>query len=679
MDKNYQEVEIYLRAYDFPKCDAFSKSDPFLVLYMKSGYSAQWVEIGRTETIKDNHHPVFEERFKVNYIFEQEQKIRIDAYDEDANDSRNLDKHDYVGTSEFILGEVVHHPGGTMRKDLTATRGRREGQKPRNKKSKTYTTVEIKIEEILQCNHILHLNLGASNLPKMDWFGSADPYLEFHRMGQDDSSSAMLTVKVFSTEVLKRTKNPIWKPIRLGVEALCNGDFDRPLIIKCYDWNSNGTSDLIGEIQTSLNDLVKMQEQSLPLTRPKKLGKTYGTLDVRKSFLQERHTFIEYVRGGMDIRLLLAIDFTASNGNYLDYGTLHFLREETGKSQYMDALSDVGRIVEVYSEKKEFACWGFGAKVGQEKVTSHCFPLTLTEDPNVKGIDEVLNTYKSALASNKLHFCGPTLFEHIIKAATNVAIRQTPEEQVYNLLLILTDGVISDMQKTKNAIVDASKIPLSVVIVGIGDADFKQMEILDADDTPLESTAGIKMERDIVQFVPYSKFARSPPGALSECVLAELPEQVVEYYTKIKILPNKPTKANLYGQGEFRAQTTMLSDIDSPHVESAPVDVDIKRELPPGVEKKYDEDSGKNLYIDHVARETSWTIPGTKVPEASVHDNLKRELPHGVEKKYDKDSGKHFYIDHIAKETSWTIPKVDHIAKETSWTTPELKVPEISV
>ena len=33
-----------------------------------------------------------------------------------------------------------------------------------------------------------------------------------------------------------------------------------------------------------------------------------------------------------------------------------------------------------------------------------------------------------------------------------------------------------------------SCLPLSIIIVGVGDADFKQMDMLDADDEPLYST-----------------------------------------------------------------------------------------------------------------------------------------------------------------------------------------------
>ena len=43
------------------------------------------------------------------------------------------------------------------------------------------------------------------------------------------------------------------------------------------------------------------------------------------------------------------------------------------------------------------------------------------------------------------------------------------------MLLILTDGEIHDMNETKNVIVENSFLPISIVIVGIGNADFSKM------------------------------------------------------------------------------------------------------------------------------------------------------------------------------------------------------------
>ena len=70
--------------------------------------------------------------------------------------------------------------------------------------------------------------------------------------------------------------------------------------------------------------------------------------------------------------------------------------------------------------------------------------------------------------------------------------------KMYHILLILTDGVVHDMRQTIDLIVESSNFPLSIIIVGIGDSDFKNMEILDADDTELHHSGGMKSSRDIV-------------------------------------------------------------------------------------------------------------------------------------------------------------------------------------
>lgn len=39
------------------------------------------------------------------------------------------------------------------------------------------------------------------------------------------------------------------------MNVFCNGDFDRKIEVKCYDWDSDGQNDLIGTFITTLNDL----------------------------------------------------------------------------------------------------------------------------------------------------------------------------------------------------------------------------------------------------------------------------------------------------------------------------------------------------------------------------------------------------------------------------------------
>lgn len=108
----------------------------------------------------------------------------------------------------------------------------------------------------------------------------------------------------------------------------------------------------------------------------------------------------------------------------------------------------------------------------------------------------------------------------------------------YFVLLIITDGVVTDLQETKDALVKASDLPLSILIVGVGGADFKEMEVLDADKGErLESTTGRVASRDIVQFVA---FRDVQDGGISmvQALLAEIPHQFLTYVRSRDVQPH---------------------------------------------------------------------------------------------------------------------------------------------
>ena len=78
-------------------------------------------------------------------------------------------------------------------------------------------------------------------------------------------------------------------------------------------------------------------------------------------------------------------------------------------------------------------------------------------------------------------------------------------------------------------------MPCSIIIIGVGSADFSSMEALDGDGGRLRNSSGVACARDIVQFVEFSKcIAR---GNLAEEVLKEVPEQVCSYMERIGYNP----------------------------------------------------------------------------------------------------------------------------------------------
>mmetsp|Transcript_29183 Transcript_29183/g.28918 ORF Transcript_29183/g.28918 Transcript_29183/m.28918 type:complete len:131 (-) Transcript_29183:1-393(-) len=68
------------------------------------------------------------------------------------------------------------------------------------------------------------------------------------------------------------------------------------------------------------------------------------------------------------------------------------------------------------------------------------------------------------------------------------------------------------------------------------------MVVLDADEEPLIDSHGKKMERDIVQFVPFREVGNSPVSLARE-VLDEIPREIVNFFNKKGIFPNPPVSA----------------------------------------------------------------------------------------------------------------------------------------
>jgi hypothetical protein len=212
-------------------------------------------------------------------------------------------------------------------------------------------------------------------------------------------------------------------------------------------------------------------------------------------------------------------------------------------NDYEKAIRSCGDILAYYDDDQLFPVFGFGFKfIDSSNYQSGIYnydnyPVNCnTSDPNIHLIDNVLKEYRQFIT--KVTLWGPTNFAPMINDLNREVKENLKNGLVmhYNILLILTDGQINDMQDTIDGLVEASFLPISVIIVGIGDGNFGNMDILDADDNPLYDRRRRKADRDLVQFVPFNSYKNDPPK-LAEQVLEEIPRQVVEYYQHKGIPP----------------------------------------------------------------------------------------------------------------------------------------------
>ena len=246
------------------------------------------------------------------------------------------------------------------------------------------------------------------------------------------------------------------------------------------------------------------------------------------SAVSKKLILTDYLDAGIKLAISIGIDFTASNGNPLNYGSLHSIHGNF-LNDYEKAISSCGVIVGHFDYDQIYPVFGFGAILNSSysNSTSMCFNLNFSEKPEIDRLDTVLKFYHDCIGQKKLTFSGPSYFSPLIRNVINRINKNNLFE--YHVLMILTTGVIDDLQQTIDLLVEACELPFSVIIVGIGNGDFTNMEKLDGDETLLSSSSGKKRIRDIVQFVPFNKY-ENDPKKLSMEVLAELPRQLVEFY-----------------------------------------------------------------------------------------------------------------------------------------------------
>ena len=72
---------------------------------------------------------------------------------------------------------------------------------------------------------------------------------------------------------------------------------------------------------------------------------------------------------------------------------------------------------------------------------------------------------------------------------------------------------------------------MSIIIVGVGMADFRTMDMLDDDNGQLN------LQRDVVQFVPLRNYTQTSMAKLAQDTLKEVPKQLLDYMKQNRIQP----------------------------------------------------------------------------------------------------------------------------------------------
>ncbi|TYI35427.1 hypothetical protein ES332_A03G075800v1 [Gossypium tomentosum] len=496
----FSQIELSFSATSLRDRDVFSKSDPMVVVYIKERDGAI-NEVFRTEVVLNSLTPTWIAKYTITYHFEVVQNLLFKVFDVDTQYHNvemkmlKLEEQQSLGEACCTLSEIVTKPNRSLTLDLI-----RRGESVSSTHSQHCGKLTVHAEECFSSKSTADIILRCIDLESKDLFSKSDPFLVISKLVESG-----ISIPVCKTEVLKNDHNPTWKPVFLNIQQV--GSKDSPLVIECFNFNSNGKHDLIGKVRKSLADLEKLHlgREGENLYLPTLVGHNYENKILNSKLLVDKfsetaqHTFLDYLAGGFELNFMVAIDFTASNGNPRLPDSLHYIDPSGRLNAYQKAIYEVGEVLQFYDADRRYPAWGFGARPIDGPV-SHCFNLNGSSNYcEVQGIQGIMMAYTSALFNVSL--AGPTLFGHVINRASVVACDSlSTGAKKYFVLLIIT--------------------------------------ILDADKGErLESTTGCIASRDIVQFVPF-RDVQSGEISMVGALLAELPTQFLTYMRRRDIKPS---------------------------------------------------------------------------------------------------------------------------------------------
>lgn len=515
---SYSKVLVFIKCKDLKDVEIFSKSDPFIEVYEKTSRD-DWKFLGQTEVVWDNLNPEFSKSFELNYMFAKDKTLKFDVFDAKMNHNEEV-KGKSLGTASYTLGEIIRGKGEWVEKMLMdVPPDKAEGFIcARGEELNTQNLQKVKIQ-------FEGMNLKSNAICSCRALSSF--FIISRQILIDDAQI------IYSSEVCKGS-DPTWDEFSVGLQKLCGSDLSLQLKFELFSHSFSGNHKPIGHFFFNMKAVTedRLTEYHLvKITKP-----TSSIIKILSCRIEKKYSFLDYIYGGCSIDLIIGIDFTSSNRNPSSPDSLHYIKDSCLNS-YQSALYTVGQLLLNYDSDKRIPMYGFGAAIGNK--VRHCFPLNFNEnDPSVNGLDGLMSAYSNALS--QIHLSSPTKLAPLIRNAVNIAHSTilSQNKQKYFILLILTDGIVNDIDEAIEWIVEGSKYPLSIVIVGIGDDDFSSMEVLDADIKPLTNKKGEKMMRDIVQFVNFNKF-KDDLDALNIEVLEEIPREVVGFFEQKGIVPIK--------------------------------------------------------------------------------------------------------------------------------------------
>lgn len=272
--------------------------------YTWNNQQRKWVDFGQTEQIQNSLNPDFKKSFAMAYSFEKMQKVRFVVQDVDVTEKEE------IGYVETTIGNIMGARNQTQTVELKYDKA------PNSKRGQIILRAESRHES----NHSVILQVSGEGLANKGGgcVGMCSETLpvkyeiqrEIGGVGTGHFSTCYISTEAYGTV------NPSWQPHKMRLTKFSNGQASCRVKFRFMC----GIKE-IGHIITTANQL--METRSHDIKKGVNSSSGTGKIEFKEFQMVEVPSFVDYLRGGWQISLAVAIDFTASNGNPMDPRSLH--------------------------------------------------------------------------------------------------------------------------------------------------------------------------------------------------------------------------------------------------------------------------------------------------------------------------------------------------------------------
>ena len=256
-------------------------------------------------------------------------------------------------------------------------------------------------------------------------------------------------------------------------------------------------------------------------------------IKAEKSNNSNNNSLFNYLSAGLSFESYIGIDFSNK--------MLHNVDIE--KNQYINAIR--GFRETLFDFQRNFEVYGFGTNLLECK-DKLFFNLSLSENPNLLGLTNIKQAYAECLEKidfdeNNNNYLSP-LINHIQKR-----VYENYNLTNYNILFLLINKCPKkdDMKNTIDALIHTSFLPLSIVIIGIGDDENEFNNIKNLYMNNNISSKGTKKLLNNIFFISMKECNYDDSILKNKC-LKEIPRQLTAFYELANISIKQIKEKNVH-------------------------------------------------------------------------------------------------------------------------------------